>query len=141
MDTHSDSEIRSIYQNAQTIAVLGAGTDPEKPNYRVPGYLKEQGYRIIPVNPARKGKQVHGETILSSLGEIKTPVDVLDIFRRPETLPEHLEEILALKPKVVWLQEGIENREFQSRLEAAGITVVADRCMLREHQRLFGNGA
>ena len=89
MDTHSDSEIRSIYQTAHTIAVLGAGTDAEKPNYRVPGYLKEQGYQIIPVNPARKGEQVHGETILGSLSEIKAMMNATLIFSLVRKMQTH----------------------------------------------------
>jgi len=136
-----DSEIQEILQRARVIAVVGLSPREDRPSYRVASYLKGCGYRIIPVNPAVQ--EVLGERAYGSLGEIpdSIEVDVVDVFRRPEDTPAIAEEAVARKARVLWLQEGIVSREAKDIASAAGLQVVMDRCMLKEHKRLVKPGA
>jgi predicted CoA-binding protein len=133
----TDSELRDILARTRTIAVLGAHTDPNKPANYVPEYLHRAGYEVFPVNPVFAGHTLWGHPCVAELGAL-TPgsIDMVDVFRRPEFLLDHVPEILALKPRVVWLQLGIRHAEFARTVQAAGITVVEDRCTLAEHRRL-----
>jgi predicted CoA-binding protein len=133
-----DSTIRDILATCPTVAVLGIHTDPEKAAFYVPEYLHDEGYRVIGVNPRFAGDDLFGERVRNTLVEIDEPVDLVDVFRRPEHLPGHVDEILAMNPlpRVVWFQLGIRNNAAAQRLEAAGIRVVQDRCTLADHQRL-----
>ncbi|WP_038055347.1 CoA-binding protein [Thermus amyloliquefaciens] len=133
----TDQELKAHLEKARTIAVLGAHKDPSRPAHYVPRYLWEEGYRILPVNPRFAGEELFGTQVVASLGEIAEPVDVLDVFRPPEALLGHLEEVLALRPGVVWLQSGIRHPAFEAALREAGLLVVADRCLMVEHRRLF----
>ncbi len=137
-ELNSDPELRRVLESVNTIAVIGAHFKPERPAYYVPEYLKAQGYRVLPVNPVHVGKEILGETVVARADELSEPVDMVDVFRRSEAVPGHLEEILAMKPlpKVVWLQQGIRNDEVAEKLMAAGIEVVQDHCALAEHKRL-----
>jgi predicted CoA-binding protein len=125
-----------------TIAVLGIHNQPEKAAFYVPEYLHEEGYRIIGVNPLLAGEQLFGEPVRKTLSEIDVPVDLVDVFRRSELIPQHVEDILAMRPRprVVWFQLGIRNDDVARVLEASGITVVQNHCTLADHQRL-GLGA
>jgi predicted CoA-binding protein len=138
----NDTKIREILTSSPTIAVLGIHEEREKAAFYVPEYLHDEGYRIIGVNPQFAGTTLFGETVRSTLAEIKDPVDMVDVFRRSEAIGDHVEDILAMKPrpKVVWLQLGIKNDDAAKILEAAGITVIQNRCTLADHQRL-GLGA
>ncbi len=131
--------LRDILRNHRRIAVLGAHRDPMRPAHYIPKGLARAGYSVYPVNPALAGEELFGQTVAASLQDLDEPVDLVNVFRRSEQLPEHLDEILALspRPKVVWLQSGIRHVEFQRSLEATGITVVADRCILSDFQRLL----
>lgn len=131
-------DLKRILESARTIAVLGAHPKPERPAHYVPAYLREMGYRILPVNGPRAGETLFGEPVRARLSEIDEPVDIVDVFRRPDALPGHLEEILAMspRPKVVWLQQGIRNDAFAQKLIEAGIDVVQDHCTMAEHKRL-----
>ncbi len=135
--TH-EHEIAAVLRGARTIAVLGAHEDPVKAACYVPEYLHAQGYRILPVNPALAGRELWGERVRARLADIAEAVDVVDVFRRPEALPGHLDDLLAMspRPRVVWLQLGIRNDAFAAALVAAGIDVVQDRCTLADHRRL-----
>lgn len=132
-----DLELKAYLERARTIAVLGAHKDPSRPAHYVPHYLWGQGYRILPVNPRFAGEELFGERVVASLAELSHPPDLLDVFRPPEALMGHLAEILALRPGLVWLQSGIRHREFEAALQEAGLLVVADRCLMVEHRRLF----
>lgn len=123
---------------AHTVAVLGANPRPHKPAFFVPEYLRRAGYRVLPVNPVYAGERLWGELVVGSLSEISEPIDIVDVFRRSEVLVGHLDDILEAKPKLVWLQSGIRDEEFASRLGSAGIAVVQDRCLMVEHRRLLG---
>lgn len=130
--------IETILRESKVVAVLGAHRDESRHAFKVPQYLYERGYRIIPVNPRQAGETLWGEVVRARLDDIEEAVDVVDVFRRSEAVAGHLDEIRAMKaqPKVVWLQLGVRNDEVAKSLSADGITVVQDRCMLAEHRDL-----
>jgi uncharacterized protein len=132
------SELREVLTNARTIAVLGAHHEPSRPAFYVPDYLHRQGYRVLPVNPMLVGTTLWGEPVRARLDELGEAVDLVDVFRRPDLLPGHLAELLAMRPRprVVWLQSGIRNDEVARALMEAGIDVVQDACTYAEHRRL-----
>ena len=127
-----------MFADTRTIAVLGANVEPGKPACYVPDYLAAEGFVIHPVNPLFVGRTMWGNPFVATLGELGLPIDMVDVFRRPEALLAHVPDILAMSPlpKVVWLQLGIAHAEFARQMHAAGIHVVQDRCTLVEHRRL-----
>jgi hypothetical protein len=134
----NDARLREILSTSPTIAVLGIHQVPEKAAFYVPEYLYGEGYRILGVNPQFRGEELFGERVRNTLAEITEPVDLVDVFRRSEQIPQYVEDILAMRPrpKVVWFQLGIKNDDAAHILEAAGIFVVQNRCTLADHQRL-----
>jgi len=132
----ADEEIRALLAAAKTVAVIGISPKPDRDSHRVAAYLKAKGYRIVPVRPAQE--EILGEKAYARLDDVRGPIDIVDVFRRPEQVPPHAEEALRLKPRAFWMQEGIEHREAAARLTAAGIDVVMNRCIMREHARLLG---
>jgi predicted CoA-binding protein len=134
----TDARLREILSGSPTVAVLGIHHEPEKAAYYVPEYLHDEGYRVIGVNPALAQETLFGERVRATLREIAEPIDLVDVFRSPDAIPQHVEDILAMQPhpKVVWFQLGIRNDEAAKVLEDAGITVVQNRCTLADHQRL-----
>ena|SRR5438094_4412273 len=138
MASINDTRLREILTGSPTVAVLGIHREPEKAAFYVPEYLHDEGYRVIGVNPDFVDETLFGEKVRATLREIGEPVDIVDVFRRPEHLPDHVADILAMKPhpKVVWFQLGIRHDEAAKTLEDAGITVVQSRCTLADHQRL-----
>jgi predicted CoA-binding protein len=133
-----DDALRALLARVKTIAVLGIKAGESDDAFRVPRYLQQHGFRILPVSP--KLASVLGERAVPSLGALAETPDLVDVFRAPAHLPAHVEEILALpkRPLGVWLQLGISHPEARAKLEAAGIAVVEDRCLMVEHARLFG---
>jgi predicted CoA-binding protein len=129
--------LRGILERTKTIAVVGASPEPWRPSYGVTAYLKRAGYRLIPVNPTALGETVHGEPVVASLADIREPVDLVNVFRRPEHLPGVVEEAIAIGAPALWIQLGIRNEAAKDRAEAAGIPVVMDRCISVEHRRLM----
>src|SRR6188768_3860638 len=138
MATINDARLREILAGSPTVAVLGIHREPEKAAFYVPEYLHDEGYRVIGVNPEFKDETLFGEKVRSTLKEIGEPIDIVDVFRRPELIPAHVDDILAMtpKPRVVWFQLGIKHDEAAKKLEDAGILVVQNRCTLADHQRL-----
>ena len=134
-----DAGLTRILRESRTVAVLGAKAQPSQPAYYVPAYLAREGYQIRPVNPTLIGRSVHDHPVVARLADLAEPVDVIDVFRRPEYLPSHAAEILALtwRPVVVWFQLGIRNDTAAEALARANIRVVQDRCMMPEHRRLL----
>ena len=130
-----DSEIKHILADSKTIAVLGLSPKLDRDSHIVAKYLKEQGYKIIPVRP--KQKEILGEKAYSSLEEIKESVDIVNVFRNPSQIMPHAHEAIRIKPKVFWMQLNIENHEAAELLTRAGIDVVMDLCIRVEHDRLF----
>jgi predicted CoA-binding protein len=131
----SEEQYRRIYGDVKTIAVVGASKNPAKAAHGIPAYLRREGYRIIPVNPA--GGEMFGEQARASLSEIDEPVDVVDVFRPAEETPEIARQAAAIGAKVLWLQEGIHSDEAQRIAEEAGMTFVSDTCMGHTHFDLF----
>ncbi len=130
----TDDEIRAILARAKTIAVVGLSDKPERDSHHVAAYLQSHGYRIIPVNP--NAAEILGERAYASLREVPVPVDVVDIFRQPAVVPALVAEAIAIGAKVVWMQEGIVHETAAAAARTAGLTVVMDRCLLKEHRRL-----
>lgn len=133
-DTHSDEQIKKFY-DLKNIAVVGMSKNSEKAAHYVPKYLAEMGYNIIPVNPT--ADEILGKKSYHELSEISERVDIIDVFRPSEQIPSVINDAIKLKPKVIWLQEGIHNLESESLAQKAGIAVVFNRCMMAEYQRLF----
>ena len=131
-----DEDIAELLTNARIIAMVGASDRPDRASYGVMKFLQDQGYRVIPVNPQITGEHVHGEYVWRELAQIGEPIDIVDIFRRPQAAGEAIDEAIAVGAKAVWLQLGIVNEEAAARAEAAGLKVVMDRCPKIEIPRL-----
>ncbi|WP_417525232.1 CoA-binding protein [Marinovum sp.] len=137
---YSDSFLRAVLTRAKMIAVVGVSPNTVRPSYFVARYLKLKGFTVIPVNPGHAGKQLFGEVVRADLSEVPKEVDMVDVFRRSEAVPEIAEAALAHLPnlKTFWMQIGVEHAEAAARLQAAGVDVVMSRCPKIEYQRLFG---
>jgi predicted CoA-binding protein len=131
----TDEKLKRILEENNTIAVVGCSRDPEKPSHTVPKYMKEQGYKIIPINPFVD--QILEEKVHKSLSEINEPVDIVNIFRPSEQCLEVVKEAVKLKPKVIWMQLGIKNEEAAQLAEKNGIEVIMDKCFFIEHKNLI----
>jgi predicted CoA-binding protein len=134
MDANLRERLARIYAETRTIAVVGASQDPAKPAHKIPRYLQEQGYRILPVNP--RGGELLGEPVARSLTEIDEPVDVVDVFRPAAEAPQVARDAVGVGAKVLWLQQGIVSDEARQVAEAAGLSVVMDRCLGDTHREL-----
>ena len=126
--------IQEILSNARTIAVVGLSGKRFRPSYGVAEYMQRAGYRIIPVNP--RETRVLGETSYPDLDSVPEVIDIVDIFRRSEFVPEIVEAAIRKGAKVVWMQEGVTHEAAARRAEEAGLAVVMDRCILKDHRRL-----
>lgn len=134
--TSSDG-IRRILENAKRIAVLGIKPHVDRPAYYVPEYAKTAGYEIIPVPVYYpEMKELFGSPVYRKVADVPGEIDIVDVFRRPEHIPPHVDDIIAKKPKAVWFQSGIRNDEAAERLAKAGIRVVQDRCLMVELSRI-----
>lgn len=135
--TEKSTAIAKILHESKTIAVVGISDREERPAHSVPAYLQAAGYRIIPVNP--KLDTVLGEKAYPDLyalpDELRETVDVVQLFRRAENVPPHVEEAIAIGARAIWMQSGIVNSEAAAHARAAGLTVVMDACMRTEHRR------
>ena len=135
MKTTATDEIGELLKRTKTIAVVGLSDSPLRPSYGVSAYMQSHGYRIIPVNPSIKGAL--GEKAVASLAEIEEKIDMVDVFRRPEYVPELVDEAIRLKVPAIWLQEDVIHEEAAEKARKAGIVVVMDKCILKEHRRRF----
>ena len=140
MNTYTDTHLRNILTSTKVIAMVGVSMNSVRPSYYVARYLGLKGFTVIPVNPGHAGKKLFGQTVRASLGEISEPVDMVDIFRRPEAVPAIVDEALEVFPdlRTIWMQIGITHAEAAARAEARGLTVIQNRCPKIEYQRLFG---
>jgi uncharacterized protein len=127
--------IPELLRNSRTIAVVGLSGKRFRPSYGVSEYMQRAGYRIIPVNPNEQN--VLGETSYASLDDVPEPVDIVDIFRRPEFVPEVVEAAIRRGARAIWMQEGIIHEAAAERARQAGLEVVMDRCILKEHRRIL----
>jgi len=128
------NKVVEILQSARTIAVVGVSSKRYRPSHGVTEYMQRAGYRIIPVNPQET--EVLGEKSYPDLDSVPDPVDIVDIFRRSEFVPEIVEAAIRKGAKMIWMQEGVVHEAAARRAEAAGLTVVMDHCILKEHRRL-----
>jgi predicted CoA-binding protein len=131
-----DEDISELLASARTIAVIGASDRLNRPSYGVMKFLQDWGYRVIPVNPQITGEHVLGEFVWRELAQVGVPIDIVDIFRRPEAALEAVEQAIFVGAKAVWMQIGVINEEAAERAEAAGLKVVMDRCPKIEIPRL-----
>lgn len=136
----SDDLLRKILRGTKTIACVGVSPNPVRPSHYVGRYLKLKGFRVIPVNPGHAGRTLFGATVVASLSEIEGAVDMVDIFRRSESVPPIVDEALDRFPglKTIWMQIGVEHAEAAAKAEARGVQVIQNRCPKIEYQRLFG---
>lgn len=131
--------IEKILQNCKVIAIVGLSSNKDRPSYGVASYLKEHGYRIIPVNP--KETSILGEPCHPSLTSFEEKVDIVDIFRRPEDVAAVVDEAIQIGAGVVWMQEGIVDEVSAEKARRAGLEVIMDKCIKKEHQRLVGGSS
>jgi len=131
-----DEDIHDLLAGTRTIAMIGASDRPDRPSYGVMAYLQSRGYRVLPVNPQITGEHVHGEFVWRELSQIGEPIDMVDIFRRPEAAGEAVDQAIAAGARSVWLQIGVINQAAAARAEAAGLQVVMNRCPKIEIPRL-----
>jgi uncharacterized protein len=135
MKTTATDEIGELLKRTKTIAVVGLSDSPLRPSYGVSAYMQSHGYKIIPVNPSIKGSL--GEKSVPSLAEIEEKIDMVDVFRRSEYVPDLVDEAIRLKVPAIWLQEDVIHEEAAEKARKAGIFVVMDKCILKEHRRRF----
>jgi len=128
------SQEENILKTSRTVAVVGLSPDEERPSFRVASYLKGQGYKVIPVNP--RFAQILEETCYPNLTSIPEKVDVVDVFRRADEIPAIVEQAIRIGAKVVWMQEGVVNELAAARARGAGLMVVMDKCMRKEHLKM-----
>ena len=142
IDGLNDADVRAILERVKTFAVVGASAKPERPSYGVMGFLINQGYTVLPVNPGIAGKAIHGQEVYAGLADVPPPVDVVDIFRAPAEALQVVRDAIALKDKlgasVIWMQLGVINEQAAAEARAAGFMVVMDRCPKIELSRLAG---
>ena len=139
-DSYPDNLLRSVLSSVKTIAMVGASNNPARPSFGVLKYLMDHGYRVFAVNPGLAGKDIAGAPVYATLADIREPVDMIDIFRNSEAVAGVVDETLGMSPlpKIVWMQLGVRNDEAAARAEAAGLTVIMNRCPKIEHGRLLG---
>ena len=134
--SYSDDYLRGILESVRTIAVVGASPRHERPSHRVMAYLQRRGYRAIPVNPNAVDDPINSEKVYTSLAEVPEPIDMVDVFRRPEAAGGVVDEAIAIGAKVVWMQLGVRDDAAAARAEARGLKVVMNRCPAIEIPRL-----
>jgi predicted CoA-binding protein len=133
LSTVATDQIAEVLAQAKTIAVVGLSSSPLRPSYGVAAYLQGHGYRIIPVNPTINGAL--GEKAVSSLRDIKEKIDIVDVFRRPEFVPEVVDQAIEVGARCIWMQEDVIHEEAADKARRAGIFVVMDSCILKEHRK------
>jgi uncharacterized protein len=133
----SPAQIKQLLENTHRIAVLGIKQNPDQPAHYVPEYAQQAGYEIVPVPVYHKDlTEMHGQKVYRKLVDIPGEIDMVDVFRRPNDIPQHVDDIIAKKPKSVWFQLGIRNNEAAEKLARAGIDVVQDHCLMVELRRI-----
>lgn len=135
-----DDLLRTVLERTKVIALVGASANPARPSHQVGAYLRQQGYRVIPVNPGLAGQQLLGETVYATLADVPYDVDMVDIFRQSDAVPAIVDEALARWPdlQTIWMQIGVAHAEAAGVATARGVDVVQDRCPKIELARLFG---
>ncbi|MGA1759401.1 MAG: CoA-binding protein [Paracoccaceae bacterium] len=139
-ETYSDAELRKVLGAVKTVAIIGISTNPVRPSYFVGRYLGLKGYTVIPINPGHAGKTLFGKTIIDDLENVSQSVDMIDIFRKSEAVPEIVDQALEKfqNLKCIWMQIGVQHEAAAAKARARGVTVIMNRCPKIEYQRLFG---
>jgi hypothetical protein len=137
-DRYDDEYIRSVLGSVRTIAMVGASANTARPSYFVLKYLIQKSYELYPINPGLAGQELLGRTVYARLADVPVGIDMVDVFRAAEAVPGIVEEAIAVGAKVVWMQLGIRHDAAAARAEAAGLTVVMNRCPKIEFGRLSG---
>ena len=137
-DTYEADYLRKILTNVETIALLGASPNPDRPSHGVMRFLLSKGYRVFPVNPGQAGKEILGQAVYARLADIPEAVDMIDVFRAPEYLSAIVDEAIVLpqRPKVIWGQLSVRDDNAAAKAEAYGIDMVMNRCPAIEYPRL-----
>jgi predicted CoA-binding protein len=133
----TDDELRKLLTGSKVIAVVGLSANPDRPSNQVAFYLHHQGYRLFGVNPECEQDEVFGVPVLASLDQVPEPIDIVDVFRRPEHTPGVAREAVAVGARALWLQMGITSPEARAIAEDAGLAYVEDRCLKVDHARLL----
>ncbi len=136
--TYDDGLIRRILRENKTIAMVGASANWNRPSFFAMKYLQAKGFRVVPVNPKEAGKEILGETVRASLRDVPEKVDLVDCFRSADAIPAIADEAIAIGAHVLWMQLGVRNEEAARKAEAAGLTVIMNRCPKIEYGRLHG---
>ena len=137
----TDAEVRELLRGVKVIAVVGLSANPDRPSNQVGWYLHHQGYRLFGVNPMCPAPEVFGVPVVPALDQVPEPIDLVDVFRRPEYTPDVARQAVAVGARALWLQLGIRSAEARAVAEGAGLAYVEDRCLKVEHGRLLGRGA
>ena len=137
-DRYTDEYLRGVLKSARVIAMVGASPHWNRPSYFAMKYLQDKGFRVIPVNPRAQGETILGEKVYGALAEVPDKVDMVDIFRNSDAAGPIVDEAIAIGAKVIWMQLGVRNDAAARRAEAAGLTVVMNRCPKIEYSRLHG---
>ena len=139
-ETYSDAELRKVLGAVKTVAIVGISTNPARPSYFVGRYLGLKGYTVIPINPGHAGKTLFGKTIIDDLENVSQSVDMIDIFRKSEAVPEIVDQALEKfqNLKCIWMQIGVQHEAAAAKARVRGVTVIMNRCPKIEYQRLFG---
>jgi predicted CoA-binding protein len=138
-DTYLNSYLADILASVRNVAVLGASPDDKRPSHWIAGFLLGKGYHVFPVNPAHRGERILGQHVYGTLAEVPVPIDMVDVFRRSEHLPDIVDEVLSLdhRPAAIWCQLGIRDDAVAAKAEAAGIKVVMNRALVSEYPLVY----
>ena len=139
-ETYSDQHLRDVLKRTASVAMIGVSANPVRPSHFVARYLTLKGFRVYPVNPVYAGHTLFGSQVVAGMSELSAPVDMVDIFRRSEAVPDIVDEALETLPalRTIWMQIGVTHSQSAATVRDRGITVIQDRCPKIEYQRLFG---
>lgn len=135
-DAYTDAHVRAVLASVKTIAVVGASANPERASFHVTEFLIDHGYEVYPVNPGLAGSEIAGRPVFATLADVPVPIDMVDVFRNSAAAAPVVDAAIAVAAKVVWMQLGVRNDEAAARAEAAGLTVIMNRCPAIEIPRL-----
>ena len=138
MAGNTDKSLRRIFERDRNIAVVGASPSWDRPSCRIMQYMQAMGYTVFPVNPRAAATEILGRTVHAHLADIDHPIDMVNVFRKPDAVAEVTRQSIEVGAKSIWMQDGVSDDEAAAMARAAGLDVIMDRCFKREHFRLFG---
>jgi len=137
-DPLEDKTMRRMFDRDRVIAVVGASTNWDRPSCRIMQYMQAMDYHIFPVNPRAAGDEILGRKVYATLADVPEPIDMVNVFRKPDAVAEVTEQAIAVGAKSIWMQDGVRDDQAAEKARKAGLDVVMDRCFKREHFRLYG---